>query len=175
MGGVGGQARHGLPLLVSRCVALGVQVPWTLRARAGAQLSAGRPPGRRGLPGTDRPVPGGGLRGRPQRRGRLDPSSRFGLPGTFLGAQEILAIVNPYGEYFLGPGDIPGGPNRAHRFRSSRQPRARWGTRTRTATCSSAAPARSATRSPTSSSRGWTGLGRIVVLSCGSSTLYQFH
>jgi hypothetical protein len=44
------------------------------------------------------------------------PSSRFRHPGTVLGAQEIFTTVNPYGNYFLGPDNIPGGRNRARRL-----------------------------------------------------------
>jgi hypothetical protein len=57
-------------------------------------------------------------------------SSRFRPPGTVSGAQEIFFMVIPYRKYFfilyiignhpiiknyLGPGDIPGGRNRARR------------------------------------------------------------
>ena len=37
------------------------------------------------------------------------PSSRFRPPGTVLGYQVIFIMEIPYGKYFLGPGNIPGG------------------------------------------------------------------
>ena len=43
------------------------------------------------------------------------PPSRFRPPGTVLGAQHMFTAVNPYGKYFRGPDNIPGGRNRARR------------------------------------------------------------
>jgi hypothetical protein len=45
-----------------------------------------------------------------------DPPCDADPRGTVLGAQEIPTVVNPYGNYFLGPGNILGGWNRACRF-----------------------------------------------------------
>ena len=41
------------------------------------------------------------------------PPSLFRPPGTVFGPQEIF--VDPYGKYFLGPDNTPGGPNHACR------------------------------------------------------------
>jgi hypothetical protein len=48
--------------------------------------------------------------------------SRFGPPGTVLGAQEIFPIANPYGKCLLGPDEILEGPNRERRFATDNGP-----------------------------------------------------
>jgi hypothetical protein len=58
----------------------------------------------------------------PFQEGRVEgvaPSSRLGSPGTVLGAQAIFAIVDPYGEHFLGPDNIHWGPDRERRCRAT--------------------------------------------------------
>jgi hypothetical protein len=74
------------------------------------QHAAAVRPARRARPHRLRRRRGGGQRDRHRR------PSRFWPPGTVPGAQEKCPTVNPDRKYFLGPGGIPGGWDRARRL-----------------------------------------------------------